>query len=132
MVRALPDKRAHADKKKGTEPPDRKNKEKQRTVEDNSTSARKKYFKELPGGVLPKKGDPVSEKESNNDEATVLLELEKQFERSHPPKLTPNAPPYPKRRIYGITNPPKGPPTRGGGSDADSQYGNYPRGMWGG
>ncbi len=111
MVRALPKKKAHADKNKGTEPLDRKNKEKQKTVEDDSTSVRKKYFKELPGGVLPEKGNPNSEKDSNNDEATVVLELEKQFERNHPPKLTP----YPRRRVYGITNPPNGPPTRGGG-----------------
>ncbi len=131
MVRALPDKKAHADRKKGTEPQDRKNKVKQKTVEDDSTSVRKKYFKELPGGVLPKKVNPNSDKE-NNDEAMVLLELEKQLERNHPPKLTPNAHPYPKRRTYGITNPPNGPPARGGGSEADSPYGNYPRGMWGG
>ncbi len=114
MVRALPDKKAHADKKKGTEPPDRKNKEKQETVEDNSTSVRKKYFKELPGGVLPKTGNPNSEKESENDNVKVLLEFEKQFERRHPPKLTPNVPPYPRRRTYGTTDPPSGPPTRGG------------------
>jgi hypothetical protein len=116
MVRALPDKKAHADKKKGTEPLGRKNKEKQITVDNNSTSARKKYFKELPGGVLPKTGNPNSEKESDNDNVAVLLELEKHFERNHPPKLTPNAPPYPRRRTYGITNPPNGPPTKGGGA----------------
>jgi hypothetical protein len=97
MVRALPDKKAHADKKRGAEPLDRKNKETQKTVEDDSPSVRKKYFRELPGGVLPKKGNPNSEKESNNDEVQVLLELEKQFERNHPPKLTPNAHRYPKR-----------------------------------
>jgi hypothetical protein len=115
MVRALPDKKAHADRKKGTEPLDRKNKVKQKT-EDDSTSVRKKYFNELPGGVLPKKGNPNSDKENHNDEATVLLELEKQFERNHPPKLPPNVPPYPKRRTYGITSPPNGPPARGGGA----------------
>jgi hypothetical protein len=132
MVRALPDKKAHADKKKGTEPLDRKNKVKQKTVEDDSTSVRKKYFKELPGRVLPKKGNPNSEKENDNDEVTVLLEFEKQFELNHSSKLTPSVPPYPRRRTYGISNPPNGPPTRGGGSDAGSQYENYPRGMWGG
>jgi hypothetical protein len=132
MVQALPDKKAHANKKKGTEPPDRKNKEKQKTVEDNSTSIRKKYFKELPGGVLPKTGNPNSEKESENDNVKVLLEFEKQLERTHPPKLTPNVPPYPRRRTYGTTNPPSAPPTRGEGSDTGSQYENYPRGMWGG
>ncbi len=116
MVRALPDKKAHADKKKGTEPPDRKNKEKQKTVEDNSTSVRKKYFKELPGGVLPETGNPNSEKESENDNVKVLLELEKQFERRHPPKLIPNVPPYPRRGTYKTTNSPSRPPTRGGGA----------------
>ncbi len=132
MVRALPDKKAHADRKKGTEPLDRKNKVKQKTVEDDSTSVRKKYFKELPGMILPKKGNPNSEKENDNDEVTVLLEFEKKLELNHPSKLTLNTHPYPKRRTYGVTSPPNGPPPRGGGSDDDSPYGNYPRGVWGG
>jgi hypothetical protein len=132
MVRALPDKKAHSDKNKGTEPLGRKIKEKQTKVEDNPTQLRKKYLKELPVGVLPKTGNPNLEKEMENDNVAVLLELEKQIERQHPPKLAPNVPPYPRRRTYRITNPPNGPQTRGGGSDADTQYENYPRGMWGG
>ncbi len=114
MVRALPDKKAHADKKKGTEPLGRKVKEKQTTVEDNSTPSRKKYFRELPVGVLPKIENPSLEKERENDNVAVLLELEKKIGRQHPPKLTPNVPAYPRRRTYWITNPPNGPPTRGG------------------
>ncbi len=101
-------------------------------MEDDSTSVRKKYFKELPGGILPKNGNSKPDNENDNDEARVLLELEKQFERNHPPKLTPNARPYPQRRTYGITGPPNRPPARGVGRETDSPYGNYPRGMWGG
>jgi hypothetical protein len=97
MVRALPDKKAHADKKKGTEPLGRKVKEKQATMEDNSTPSRKKYFKELPVGVLPKIVNPSLEKERENDNVAVLLELEKQIEQQHPPKLTPTVPAYPRR-----------------------------------
>jgi hypothetical protein len=114
MVRALPDKKAHADKKKGTEPLGRKVKEKQTTVEDNSTSSRKKYFTELPVGVLPKIGNPSLEKEEN-DNVAVLFELEKKIEQGHPPKFTPNLPAYPRRRTYWITKPSNEPPTRGGG-----------------
>ncbi len=132
MVRALPDKKAHADKKKGTEPLGRKVNEKQTTVENNSTSSRKKYFKELPVGVLPKLGNPSLEKEREHDNVAVLFELEKKIEQQHPPKLTPNLPAYPKRRTYWITRPSNEPPTRGGGSDAETQYEKYPRGMWGG
>ncbi len=115
MVRALPDKKAHADREKGTEPRDRKNKVKRKTVENDSTSVRKKYFKELPGGILPNKENPNSDRENDNDEAMVLLELEKRLELNHPPKLTLNGRPYPERRTYGNKSPPTAPPTRGGG-----------------
>jgi hypothetical protein len=101
-------------------------------VDDDSPSVRKKYFKELPGGILPKNGNPKPDNVNDNDEAMVLLALEKRLELSNPPKLILNDRPHPERRAYGIKNPPKVPPTRGGGSDTDSPYGNYPRGMWGG
>jgi hypothetical protein len=130
MVRALPDKKAHSDRKKGTEPRDSKNKVTQNTVDNDSPSVRKKYFKELPGGILPKNGNPDSDNVNENDDAKVLLELEKRLQRSHPPKLTLNARPHPERRTYGVKSPPNAPPT--GGRDTDSPYGNYLRGMWGG
>ncbi len=130
MVRALPDKKAHSDRKKGTEPRDSKNKVKQNTVANDSPSVRKKYFKELPGGILPKNGNPKSDNVNENDDAKVLLELEKRLQRSHPPKLTLNGRPHPERVTYGVKSPPNAPPT--GGRDTDSPYGNYPRGMWGG
>jgi hypothetical protein len=134
MVRALPDKKAHTDKKKGTEPLGRKVKEKQITTDDNSTPSRKKYLKELPVGILPKIESPNPDKERETDNVTVLLEFEKKIERQHPPELTPNVPTYPRRRTYWITNPPNETQTKGGGStaDADTQHGENPRGMWGG
>jgi hypothetical protein len=127
MVRALPVKTAHSDKKKGTEPRDSKNKVKQNPVDTDSPSARKKYFKELPGGVLPKNGNPKPDEVNNNDEAKVLLEHEKRLQRSNHRDLTLNYRPYPERRTYGIKSPSNAPPT--GGKDNDSPYGNYLRGM---
>ncbi len=132
MVRALPDKKAHADKKKGTEPLGRKVKEKQTTVEDNSTSSRKKYFKELPVGVLPKIGNPSLEKERENDDVVVLFELEKKIRQQHPPKLTPNLPAYPRRRTYWITKPSNEPPTKGGGERCRYAVRKIPLGYVGG
>jgi hypothetical protein len=130
MVRALPAKKAHPDRKIGTEPRDSKNKVKQNTVDNDSPSARKKYFKELPGGILPKNGNPKSDNVKENDDAEVLLALEKRLELNHPPKIILNGRPHPERRTYGIKSPPNAPPT--GGRDTDSPYKNYPRGMWGG
>jgi hypothetical protein len=127
MVRAIPDKKAHSDRKKGTEPKDNKNKVKHKTVDNDSPSARKKYFKELPGGVLPKHRNPKSDNVNENDGAKVLLELEKRIQQSHPRELTLRCRPHPERRTYGIKSPPNAPPT--GGRDTDSPYGNYLRGM---
>jgi hypothetical protein len=114
MVRALPGKKAHTDKKKGTEPLGRKVKDKQTTVEDNSTPSRKKYLKELPVGILPKTENPSLDKEWEDNNVKVLLEFEKKIERQHPPELTPNVPTFPERRSH-WKNSPNGPPTRGGG-----------------
>jgi hypothetical protein len=132
MVRALPIKKAHTDKKKGTEPLGRKVKDKATTVDENSTPSRKKHLKELPVGILPKTENPNLDKEWEDNNVKVLLEFEKKLERQHPPELTPNLPTFPERRSHWITNSPNGPPTRGGGSDADTLYGKNPRGMWGG
>jgi hypothetical protein len=77
MVRALPDKKAHSDRKKGTEPKENKSKVKRNTADNDSPSARKKYFKELPGGILPKNGNPKPDDVNKNDEVKVLLEHEK-------------------------------------------------------
>jgi hypothetical protein len=129
MVRALPDKKAHSDRKKGTEPKENKNKVKQKTVDNDPPQARKKYFKELPGGILPKSGNPKPDNVNEKDEAKVLLALEKRLQQSHPPQLILNKP-HPEHRTYGVKSPPNAPPT--GGRDTDSPYGHYPRGMWGG
>ncbi len=115
MVRALPNKKTHADKKKGTEPLSRKVKVKQTTGEENSIPCRKKHLKELPVGILPKTENPNLDKEWEDNNVKVLLEFEKKIERQHPPELIPNVPTYQRRRTYWITNPPTGPPTRGGG-----------------
>jgi hypothetical protein len=132
MVRALPEKKAHSDKEKGTEPRNSKNKVKKNPGNTDSPSARKKYFKELPGGILPKNGNPMPDDANKNDEVRVLLDHEKRLQRNNDRELTLNYRPYPERRTHGITSPPNVPPTRGGVSDADSPYGNYPRGVWGG
>ncbi len=127
MVRALPVKKAHPDRKKGTEPLDNKNKIKQNTVNNDSPSARKKYFKELPGEILPKEGNLKSDNVNENDDAKVLLEFEKRLQLSHSPNLILNGRPHPERRTYGVKSPPNAPPT--GGRDTDSPYGIYLRGM---
>jgi hypothetical protein len=127
MVRALPAKKAHPDRKKGTEPRDNKKELKQKTVDNDSPQARKKYFKELPGGILPKNGNPESDNVNENDDAKALLEFEKRLQRSHAPNLILNGRPHPERRTYGVRNLPKAPPPEG--RETDSPYGNYPRGM---
>ncbi len=96
-------------------------------ADNDSPSARKKYFKELPGGVLTKDGNPRPDIANENDEAKVLLELEKRIQRNHPQKLVLNDKPHPERRTYGVKSPPNAPPTRGG--DTDSPYGHYLKGM---
>jgi hypothetical protein len=132
MVRALPDKKADTDKKKGTEPLGRKVKDKPITVGEKSIPSRKKLLKELPVGILPKTENPILDREWEDNNVKMLLEFEKKIERQHPPELAPNVPAFPKRRTHWITNSPKEPPTRGGGSDAETQYGKNSRGMWGG
>ncbi len=127
MVRAIPGKKAHSDRKKGTEPKDNKNKVKQNTVNNDSPSARKKYFKELPGGILSKNGNPKPDDVSKNDEVKLLLEHEKRLQRSNHRELTLNYRPYPERRTHGIKSPANALPTEEKGND--SPYGNYFRGM---
>jgi hypothetical protein len=127
MVRAQPEKKAQSDRKKGTEPRNSKNKVKKNTGNTDSPSARKKYFKELPGGCLPKTGNPKPDDVDKDDEAKVLLEHEKQLRRNNYRELTPNYKPYPERRTYGIKSPANVPLTEGKGNDPP--YGSYLKGM---
>jgi hypothetical protein len=130
-VRASSKEKARS-KKRGVEPTDPPRENEPVVVAVKSTPSNKELLKELPVGILPKTESPSLDKEREDDSVKVLHELEKQIRRQHPLKLTPNMPTYPRRRTYGIPSPPNGPPTRGGVNDADSPYGNYPRGMWGG
>jgi hypothetical protein len=122
MVRAQPEKKVQSDGKKGTEP---RSKEKKNTGNTDSPSARKKYFKELPGGILPKNGNPKPD--DVNDEAKLLLEYEKQLQRNTQREFIPHYKPYPERRTYGIKSPANAPPTEGKGNDPP--YGSYLKGM---
>ncbi len=131
MVRALPDKKAHTDKKKGTEPLGRKVKDKPITVEENSTPSRKKFLKELPVGILPKTENPILDKEWEDNNVKALLEFERKIERQHPPELAPNVPIFPKQRAHWITNPHRKPPTRGGGVMLKHSTEKIPE-VWGG
>jgi hypothetical protein len=130
-VRASSQEKARS-KKRGVEPTDPPREHESVVVAVKSTPSNKELLKELPVGILPKTESPSLDKERENDIVKVLLEPEKNIERQHPPELIPNMTAYPRRRTYWITNPPNGPPSRGKGSDADTQYEKYPRGCGGG
>jgi hypothetical protein len=125
MVRAQPEKKAQSDRKKGTEPRNSKSKVNMNTENTDSPSARKKYFKELPDGILPKTGNPKPD--DVNDEVKVLREHEKQLQRNSQREFIPNYRPYTERRTYGIKSPANVPPTEGKGNDPP--YGSYLKGM---
>jgi hypothetical protein len=127
MVRAQPEKKAQSDRKKGTEPRNSKGKAKKIPGDTDSPSARKKYFKELPGGSLSKTENPKPDGVNKDDEAKALLEHEKQFQRNSQREFIPNYRPYPERRTYGIKSPANAPPTEGKGNDPP--YGSYLKGM---
>jgi hypothetical protein len=122
MVRAQPEKKVQSDRKKGTEP---RSKEKKNTGNTDSPSVRKKYFKELPGGILPKAENPKPD--DVNEEAKLLLQYERQLQRNAQRELIPNYGPYPERRTYGIKSPANSPPTEGKGNDPP--YGSYFKGV---
>ncbi len=125
MVRAQPEKKAQSDRKKGTEPRNIETKVKKNAGNTDSPSTRKKYFKELPNGILPKTGNPKPD--DVNDEVKVLLEHEKQLQRNSQREFIPNYRPYPERRTYGIKSPANAPHTEGKGHDPP--YGSYLKGM---
>jgi hypothetical protein len=108
-VRASSQEKARS-KKRGVEPTDPPREKESVAVAVKSTPSNKELLKELPVGILPKTESPSLDKERENDIVKVLLEFEKKIERQHPPNLTA----YPRRRTYWITNPPNGPPLRGG------------------
>jgi hypothetical protein len=115
MVRALPNKKTHAEKKKGTEPLGRKVKEKQITVEENSTPSRKKHLKELPAGILPKTENPNLDKEWEDNYVKVLLEFEKKIERQTPPRTHSKCAHIPKTANILDHQSPQRNPNEGGG-----------------
>jgi hypothetical protein len=76
MVRALPDQKAHANQKKGAEPPGRKTKDKAIPVEVKPPPSRKKLLKELRVGTLPKTEPPKSDMECEDNNVKMLHEFE--------------------------------------------------------
>jgi hypothetical protein len=131
MVRALPDQKAHTNKKKGAEPPGRKVKDKAIIVDVKSTPSQKKLLKELPVGTLPKTEPPMTDMEWEENNVKMLLEFEEKLKQQHPPEIAPCVPTFPKRRPHWVADSPKEPPTRGE-SGVETQYGKKSRGMWGG